>query len=149
MKKANRKPSPSAEPSAVSLREMPALDSEDYRVRKNPYAARIAREGILILHDRPSSASLSEMPEADFSRARVRRSPYASRLADALSKVQYGRGRPPSASEGGSTVARSLRLPVAMWEALTSEAREKHTTVHALLRELVVIHLERRLRGHR
>ena len=130
-------------PGAASLREMPELDFSHYRVRRNPYASRIAREGIRIVHDEPSRASLAEMPEADFRRARVTRNPYVSRAAEAAVAWQYGRGRPPAGAEIGPTRTRSLRLPEAAWEALEREARAKHTTVHALLRELVATHLER------
>ena len=41
MKKARR----IAEPSAASLREMPELDFTKVKLRRNPYAARIAAEG--------------------------------------------------------------------------------------------------------
>ena len=44
MKKA-RKPE---EPSTASLKEMPEVDFARARVRKNPYARRIAREGISV-----------------------------------------------------------------------------------------------------
>src|ERR1700690_3680804 len=72
----------SLNPSATSLRAMPEVDFRRYRIRRNPYAARIAREGIAILHDGPSEESLAEIPEADFRSARVRRNPYASRAAE-------------------------------------------------------------------
>ncbi len=38
----------SREPSKASLREMPEVDFSKARVRRNPYAARIAEEGIRI-----------------------------------------------------------------------------------------------------
>jgi len=52
------------EPSALSLHEMPELDFSKYRLRRNPYAGRIAREGAEVVHDEPSAASLADMPEA-------------------------------------------------------------------------------------
>ncbi|MGE5183859.1 MAG: hypothetical protein ACM31C_17435 [Acidobacteriota bacterium] len=76
----------------------------------------------------------------------MRRNPYPSRAAEPI-ELQYGRGRPAKGREVGATPARSLRLPQSAWDALEAEAREKHTTVHALLRELVATHLARR--GHR
>ena len=130
-------------PGPVSLREMPEVDFTKYRVRRNPYAARIAREGIEVAHDGPSPASLVEMPEADFGRSRARPNKYAAKAVAAASKVQYGKGRPRKGSEVGSTPSRSLRLPEAVWQALESEARERATTVHALLREVVVTHVSR------
>jgi len=132
-------------PTAASLREMPEIDFSKYRVTRNPYASRIAREGAEVVHDGPTAASLRDIPELDFSVARVRRNPYASRAAESVAKLQYGRGRPRSGHEVGPTPARSLRLPQEAWDALEAEAHEKHTTVHALLRELVAAHLEARV----
>lgn len=139
MKKATR----AKEPSARTLRELPEVTFSRYRVRRTPYAARLAREGIEIVHEAPSTQSLAEVPEATFS-GRVRRNPYASRAAEAAGKLQYGRGRPRAGNELGPTPARSLRLPQVAWDALEDEAREKRTTVHALLRELVSRHLQTR-----
>ena len=139
MKKATR----AKEPSARTLRELPEVTFSSYRVRRNPYAARIAREGTEIVHEAPSTQSLAELPEATFS-GTVRRNPYASRAAEAAGKLQYGRGRPQAGNEIGPTPARSLRLPQVAWDALEEEAREKRTMVHALLRELVSRHLQTR-----
>jgi len=36
------------EPSKASLREIPEVDFSKARVRRNPYAARIAKEGIIV-----------------------------------------------------------------------------------------------------
>ena len=36
------------EPSRASLREVPEVDFDRARVRRNPYAARIAKEGIVV-----------------------------------------------------------------------------------------------------
>lgn len=129
--------------SVATLRELPEIDFARYRVRRNPFAARIAREGIEILHESPSPESLAEMPEADFSLAHVRRNPYTSRAAEPLPAIQYGRGRPRAGAEVGPTPGRTLRLPESAWHALEAEAKAKRTTVHALLRELVITHLDR------
>lgn len=144
MKRTSRKRGPN--PSAASLREMPEVDFRRYRVRRNPYAARIAREGWRLLHDGPSAESLREMPEIDFSRARVRRNPYVSRAAEAARKVQYGRGRPRHGDEIGPTSVRSVRLPDMIWRALEFEANGRNTTVHALLREMIVAYVQRLVR---
>lgn len=141
MKKARSR---SPEPSALSLDEMPEVEFSRYRIARNPYALRIAREGVEIVHDGPSRRSLAELPEIDFSAARVRKNPYTSRAAESAPSIQYGRGRPRSGEEVGPTPTRSLRLPQRAWDALELEAREKRTTVHALLRELVIRHLDRR-----
>jgi hypothetical protein len=45
------------EPSQASLREMPEVDFEHARVRRNPYAARIAAEGIHITRGRPTKGT--------------------------------------------------------------------------------------------
>ena len=139
MKKASTKHGSS--PRAASLSEMPEIDFTLYRVRKNPYAARIAREGMEVAHHGPSAASLAEMPEARFNNGRVRPNKYAAKAAVAASKVQYGRGRPFKGAEVGPTPTRSLRLPEAVWQALENEARERSTTIHALVREVVVTHV--------
>jgi hypothetical protein len=139
MKKANTKDKLS--PGTPSLREMPEIDFTAFRIRRNPYAARIAREGLEVVHHGPSVASLMEMPEADFRRARLRPNKYAAKAAGVAAKVQYGRGRPRKGSEIGPTPTRSLRLPEAVWRALETEARERATTVHALVREVVVTHV--------
>lgn len=131
------------EPSVTTLRALPEIDFARYRVRRNPFATRIAREGIEVAHQGPSADSLEEMPEADFSHAQIRRNPYTSRAAEPVPRLQYGRGRPRAGEEVGSTSGRSLRLPESAWRALEAEAKQKRTTVHALLRELVVTHLER------
>ena len=128
-------------PEAASLSEMPEVDFTKYRIRKNHYAARIAREGIEVAHEEPSRTSLVEMPEADFGRGRVRPNKYAAKAAAAALKVQYGKGRPFKGAEVGPTPSRSLRLPEAVWQALEIEASERATTVHALLREVVVTHV--------
>lgn len=132
MKKASR--ARSRGPSAATLREMPELDLGQYRARRNPFAARIAREGIQLVHDGPSAASVREIPEVDYGTARIRRNPYASRAAEPT--LQYGRGRPRRGEEVGPTPARSLRLPLPMWKRLDAEAKARRTTTHALLREI-------------
>lgn len=141
MKKTTSRP---REPSAASLRDMPESDFGRSRIRRNPYATRIAREGIQLGHDGPSHESLAELPEASFSVAtRLRRNPYASRAAESTGKLQYGRGRPNAGNEVGPTTPRSLRLPEAVWARLEVEARTRNTTVHALLRELITIYLDK------
>ena len=137
MKKARSKSKP-REPSAASLREMPELKLEAYRMRRNPYAKRIAREGIQVVHDGPSVASLAEIPEADFKYATVRPNRYAARAAESAARIQYGRGRPARGAEVGPTATRSVRLPATIWAALEAQAKQRSTTVHALLRELIV-----------
>ncbi len=54
MKKKASKP---REPSKDSLREIPEVDFEHARVRRNPYAARIAAEGIHVARGRPTKGT--------------------------------------------------------------------------------------------
>ena len=144
MKKTTSEP---REPSAASLRDLPEVDFARGRLRRNPYATRIAREGIQLAHDEPSPESIDELPEASFSVAtRLRRNPYPSRAAEATQRLQYGRGRPVAGNEIGPTTPRSLRLPDVVWKQLEAQARARNTTVHALLRELVTLYLEKRAR---
>jgi hypothetical protein len=124
----------------MSLREMPEIDFGRYHIRKNPYAAAIAREGISVAHDGPTARSLAEIPEVDFSRVRAHRNADAGRARRAVLQLQAGRGRPKRGQEVGPTPGRSIRLPMTVWEALEAAARDAGTTVHALLR-LAVTHL--------
>jgi hypothetical protein len=137
MKKASSR---SAGPSVASLREMPEIDFTRYHIQKNPYAGVIARKGISVVHDDPSASSLAELPEVDLSRVRAHRSSYAGRARRALLQLKVGPGRPRRGQEVGPTPARSIRLPMTLWEALESAARDANTTVHGLLR-LAVTHL--------
>lgn len=126
---------------AVPAREMPEIDFSVYTVKRNSYAARIAREGVELMHTGPSKVSLKDMPEVDFGSARVRSNKYVDQARKVASKIQYGKGRPRRGDEVGPTPARTLRLPKAVWQALEREAYQHSTTVHALLRELVVTHV--------
>ena len=49
------------EPSKASLREIPEIDFTRTRGRKNPYAARIAREGIALQVGRRRPAKVAEV----------------------------------------------------------------------------------------
>ena len=74
------------DPSPISLREMPEIDFTAYRIRRNPYAARIARENVEVAHREPSSSSLAEMPEAVFRRGHLHPNKYAAKAAAAAAK---------------------------------------------------------------
>ncbi len=49
------------EPSKASLKEMPEVDFAEARVRRNPYAARIAKEGITVQVGRGRPRKLEEV----------------------------------------------------------------------------------------
>jgi len=126
------------EPSRSSLRELPEIDFDRYRIRRNGYAKRIAREGIDVAHDGPSRSSLRAMPEARFAGAEPRRNPYATRIAAGGITLQVGKGRPTRAAEVGPTLPRSVRLPPAVWRELERRARLEGVAVHALVRRAVL-----------
>jgi hypothetical protein len=117
---------------------MPEIDFTRARLRRNPYAAMIAADGVSLIHDEPSSRSLAEVPAVDFSRVKSRTNLYA----DELLRLRSGRGRPRKGQEIGPTPARSIRLPTSLWTALEDAARDTNTTVHALLRLAVADLLE-------
>jgi len=142
------------EPTRTSLREMPEVDFAAYRVRRNPLAKRIAREGIQIVAQRParqqpvrerepSRAALREMPEVDPAKGRARPNPYAQRIAVEGITLPIGRGRPKRGTETGPTVPRSIRLPEQVWERLAERAQEEGIPLHAALRAAVLAWLNR------
>ena len=63
MKKAKRRKQ--LEPSRDSLREIPEVDFSKGRVRSNPYAARIAKEGIVVQVGRGRPRKLLEVEEVE------------------------------------------------------------------------------------
>lgn len=142
------------EPSRSSLREMPEVDFAAHIVQANPFAERIAAEGIELSLGRsterdarrerePSAESLREIPEVDFERAQVRANPYARRIAAEGITLQVGRGRPKRGDEIGPTVPRSIRLPANVWKMLEQKAKERGLPLHAVLRAAVLEWLRR------
>lgn len=141
-------------PTPASLREMPEVDFAAYRVRRNPLAKRIAREGIQIVAQRlarqrsvrerePSRASLREMPEVDPAKGRARPNPYAQRIAEGGISLPSGRGRPKRGAETGPTVPKSVRLPEHVWARLAQRAQEEGIPLQAALRTAVLEWLNR------
>jgi hypothetical protein len=61
MKKAKK--TRQAEPSKASLREIPEVDFKTAKVRRNPYAARIAAEGLVVQVGRGRPKKLLEVGE--------------------------------------------------------------------------------------
>ncbi len=131
------------DPSAASLAELPEVKLGS-SARRNPYAARLAREGVELVHDGPSAESLAEMPETRLT-PRAKRNPYAERIAAGLQSMRVGGGRPRAGEEVGPTPVRSVRLPTAIWDALEAEAAATGITVHAVLRAAVTTFLLARL----
>ena len=89
----------------------------------------------------PSRRSLCEMPEIDFSTARLGHSPYAKRIAKEGIVVQVGRGRPKKLLEVGGTEPRSVRFPAAVWKRIEVRAKARGLTLHAALREAILVWL--------
>jgi hypothetical protein len=87
----------------------------------------------------PSEASLREIPEVDFSNSRVRSNPYAKRISAEGITVQIGKGRPRKMQEVGGTIPRSVRFSPAIWALLEQRAREKGLSLHAALREAILV----------
>ena len=123
------------DPTRASLEELPEVDFRRFRVRRNRYAARIAAEGSELVHDGPSRASIDEIPEVDLRSTKLRRNPYARQIDPSALAMHTRRGRPAQGDEGGPTVTRSVRLPVALAKALEVLARAEGITTHALMRQ--------------
>ena len=79
--------------------------------------------------------------EVDFRAAGVRRNPYAARIAREGLTVQVGRGRPKRLLETGPTTPRSVRFPPAVWGRIEKEAARKGLSLHAALREAILVWL--------
>jgi Ribbon-helix-helix protein, copG family len=93
--------------------------------------------------EEPTAASLEAMPEFNFERAKqFGRGPKALEAALKAGRMHRRRGHPGKDAERIPTSPRSLRLPDASWEELERRAEKQGTTVHALLRELVIEWLE-------
>jgi hypothetical protein len=133
-----KKPSNVAPKALASWSDVTEIDFSTYRMRKNRFAKRVAKEGLELVHDEPSRASLAEIPEADFGRVRVRRSPYAARIEASGLLLQVGKGRPKRGAETGPTILKSVRLPPAVWKELERRARSEGVAVHALVRKAVL-----------
>jgi hypothetical protein len=146
MKKANKKATKKAR-KRREWSEVRDLDFAAYRLKKNRFATRVKKEGILFVHDGPSLASLRAVPEADFARVKVRRNTYAERIQRGGLTLQVGRGRPRSGAETGRTVVKSVRLPPVLWKELAKLARARGVAVHALVRHAIMELLQRAV-GH-
>jgi hypothetical protein len=89
------------EPSKASLREIPEVDFSSARVRRNPYAARIAREGMVVQVGRGRPKKLLEVGGTE---------PRSIRFPDAVWKQIEERAR-----KRGLTVHAALREAVLAW----------------------------------
>jgi len=105
-----------------------------FTVRRNRFAARVAADGIQLVHDEPSSASLAEIPEVELHSAKRRRNPFVKQIDPSALQMHVRRGRPSLGDESGPTVTRSVRLPVPLAKALELLAKHEGITVHALMR---------------
>jgi len=103
MKKANerRKTTKHTEPSEASLKEIPEVDFTKARVRRNPHAARIAKEGITVQVGRGRPKKLSEVGGT---------SPRSVRFPDEVWRVLEAR-----AKKRGLTLHAALREAILAW----------------------------------
>jgi hypothetical protein len=140
-------------PAAARDRARSATQSVDfaaYRVSRNPFAGRVAKEGITFVvatpTDRrplreppPSRASLREMPEVDLAGTRIRANPYAARArAEGITlrlraEPDLKKRRPDRAS-----ALLDVELPLAVWERLARTASERGVPVGEALRAAVL-----------
>jgi hypothetical protein len=89
------------------------LDFSKYRAKKNPYAKRIAREGIELVHDGPSNASLAEIPELG-----------PARRTTLFASLQ-------------NRNAKTIQLDAATWKKLEKRARAEKMQVDDWVRRLI------------
>ena len=89
------------EPSAASLKEIPEVDFARARVRKNPYAARIAKEGITVQVGRGRPKRLHEVGVT---------SPRSVRFPDEVWRMLEAR-----AKRRGLTLHAALREAILAW----------------------------------
>jgi hypothetical protein len=103
MKKANERKhvKQHSEPSKASLKEMPEVDFAKARVRNNPYAARISKEGITVQVGRGRPRRLREVGGT---------SPRSVRFPDEVWKVLEAR-----AKKRGLTLHAALREAILAW----------------------------------
>ena len=111
MKKAYKRIKSGREPAAAALREMPEVDFEKAKLRRNPYAKEIARKGIEICLPGRASRRLH---------------------------IQSGNGRPVKAAELEKTIPGSVRFPDSIWLELEKRAAKQGRTLHSVLREAIL-----------
>jgi hypothetical protein len=103
MKKATERTRTSrhSEPSAASLKAIPEVDFTRTRVRRNPYAARIAKEGITVQVGRGRPKKLEEVGGT---------SPRSVRFPDEVWRLLEAR-----AKKRGLTLHAALREAILAW----------------------------------
>jgi len=101
MKKSSKKKTLHREPSKASLNEIPEVDFSKVRVRGNPYAARIAKEGITVQVGKGRPKKLEEVGGT---------SPRSVRFPDEVWALIEAR-----AKEKGLTLHAALRQAILSW----------------------------------
>jgi hypothetical protein len=99
--KAAKKKRSATEPSKDSLREIPEVDFATAKIRRNPYAARIAREGIEVQVGRGRPKKLLEVGQTE---------PRSVRFPLAIWKRLEG-----TAKRKGMTLHAALRKAILNW----------------------------------
>ena len=101
MKKANSKITNHAEPSKVSLKEMPEVDFKKTRTRPNHHAQRIAKEGITVQIGKGRPKKLAEVGGT---------SPRSVRFSEEVWKIIESHAR-----KRGLTLHAALREAILAW----------------------------------
>jgi hypothetical protein len=100
-------------------------------VVKNPFYERIMRDGIRIRSER--------QPEP----GRPVTNPYYEHIRQAGGvRLRARSGRPRAGESAGPTETRSVRLPPAVWARVEAQAEREGLTVHAAVRQAVLIWLK-------
>lgn len=95
---------------------MPEVDFSKAKIRRNPYAERIAKTGIEIVVPGEKTRKIV---------------------------IRSGKGRPEKSKEIGKTVPKSVRFPEDIWNELEKKAKEEGKTLHEALREAILEWLEK------
>lgn len=96
----------------------------------NPFYQRVQREGLHIINDCAVREGISPT------------NPYYERIRRSGGiRLQVHRGRPRAGEKSIPTVTKSIRLPPAIWKRLEAQAKREGKTLHAALRQAVLIWL--------
>jgi hypothetical protein len=101
-----------------AARKVTSIDFSMYRARKNPYAKRIKREGIELVHDGPSAESLEEIPELGPTKAYVLR---ARKIPRTVS----------------SRVVHAIKVDDLTWNKMAKRAAEQNMPIETWIRRLI------------
>jgi hypothetical protein len=93
-----------------------SIDFSKYRARKNPYARRIKREGIELVHDGPSAQSLADVPELGATKPYVLKARKTQRAARSVHAIE---------------------VDDRTWKKIMKRAAEQNMPIEAWIRRLI------------